>query len=115
MSDLFYERKRSFYAKRAEFVVISCLLYVLCASAIFFLMPSVAADEHSPSPLVLELRLEGVVDPILATYIDEGLVDAASRHAALVWITMDTPGGLSASIPYIMQHILASAVSGAAH
>jgi len=110
MSDWFGERKRSFYAKRAEFVVISCLLYVLCASAIFFLMPSVAADEHSPSPLVLELRLEGVVDPILATYIDEGLVDAASRHAALVLITMDTPGGLSVSMQDIIQHILASSV-----
>jgi len=110
MSDWFGERKRSFYAKRAEFVVISCLLYVLCASTIFFLMPSVAADEHSPSPLVLELRLEGVVDPILATYIDEGLVDAASRHAALVLITMDTPGGLSVSMQDIIQHILASSV-----
>src|SRR5258708_17142680 len=110
MSDWFYERKRSFYAKRGEFVVISCLLYVLCASTIFFLIPSVAADEHSSSTLVLELRLEGVVDPILATYIDEGLVDAASRHAALVLITMDTPGGLSVWMEDIIQHILASAV-----
>src|SRR5260370_499866 len=82
MSDWFYERKCSFYAKRSEFALFSCVLYVLCASTIFFLMPSVAAHERSSSSLVLELRLEGVVDPILATYIDEGLVDAASRHAA---------------------------------
>src|SRR5712691_1990831 len=96
MSDWFHERKRSLNAKRFGIVVASCVLYVLCAGAIFFLLPAVAADEHSSTPLVLELRLEGVVDPILATYIDEGLTDAASR--------------LSVSMPDMIQHILASPV-----
>jgi len=73
-------------------------------------MPSVAADEPSPGPLVLELSLDGEVEPILATYIDEGLADAAKRHAALVLITMDTPGGLSDSMKDMIQHILASPV-----
>src|SRR5260370_35591714 len=73
-------------------------------------MRSVAAEEHSPGPLVLELSLDGEVEPILATYIDEGLADAAKRHAALVLITMDTPGGLSDSMKDMIQHILASPV-----
>jgi len=73
-------------------------------------LPSVAADQHSAEPLVLELNLEGVVDPILATYIDEGLEDAARRHASLVLITMDTPGGLSDSMKDMIQHILVSHV-----
>jgi len=60
--------------------------------------------------LVLELTLDGEVEPILATYIDEGLADAAKRHAALVLITMDTPGGLSDSMKDMIQHILASPV-----
>jgi len=110
MSDRVREGKRSSYAKRFEFLGAFFLLCFLGAGAIFFLMPAVAADEHSPSPLVLELRLEGVVDPILATYIDEGLANAASRHATLVLITMDTPGGLSVSMQDIIQHILASPV-----
>jgi membrane-bound serine protease (ClpP class) len=110
MSDRFHQRKRSFCLKRPEFAAAFFLLFTLCASAVFFLMPAFAADEHSSSPLVLELRLEGVVDPILATYIDEGLADAASRHAALILITMDTPGGLSTSMEDIIQHILASPV-----
>ena len=46
----------------------------------------------------------------LATYIDEGLADAAQRHAALVLITMDTPGGLSDSMTDIIHHILDSPV-----
>ena len=36
--------------------------------------------------------------------------DAAQRHAALVLITMDTPGGLSDSMTDIIHHILDSPV-----
>ena len=73
----------------------------------------VAADsnsEKSAAPVVLELKLDGVVAPILANYIDEGLADAANRHASLVLITMDTPGGLSDSMTDIIHHILESPV-----
>lgn len=62
------------------------------------------------APLVLDLHVDGEVGPILATYIDEGLSNAASRHAALVVIVMDTPGGLSDSMKDIVQHILTSPV-----
>lgn len=62
------------------------------------------------APLVLDLHIDGEVGPILATYIDEGLSNAASRHAALVVIAMDTPGGLSDSMKDIVQHILTSPV-----
>jgi membrane-bound serine protease (ClpP class) len=87
--------------------------------AILFLLPFIAvglsvfsasAVEQQPSAEVLELKLTGEVEPILAAYIDEGLADAAARHAALVLITMDTPGGLSDSMKDIIQHILASPV-----
>src|SRR2546422_10802637 len=110
MSDWFRERRRPFCLKRSELVAASFLLCCVCACTVFYLLPAVAADQHSSSPLVLELRLEGVVDPILATYIDEGLADAANRHAALVLITMDTPGGLSVSMRDIINHILTSSV-----
>ena len=86
---------------------------VFCAMGTFaatLLPPSSSADVHASGPLVLELKLDGEVEPILATYIDEGLADAARRHASLVLITMDTPGGLSDSMKDIIQHILASPV-----
>jgi len=110
VSDWFHPQERSFYARRFEFIAAFFLLCGLCGGAIFSRLPAMAAEEHSSSPLVLELKLEGVVDPILATYIDEGLTDAANRHAALVLISMDTPGGLSTSMEDIIQHILASKV-----
>jgi len=74
-----------------------------------FLAPATGADEPA-SPTVLELKLDREVGPVLATYITEGLEDAAARHASLVLISMDTPGGLSSSMTDMIQHILASPV-----
>lgn len=90
--------------RRWMIAILVPLFAVLC-----FAQMSAVADEHV-GPLVLELKLDGEVEPILATYIDEGLADAANRKAALVLITMDTPGGLSDSMTDIIQHILESPV-----
>src|SRR5271154_634746 len=74
------------------------------------IVSSTFADEQAAAPLVSVLHIDGDVEPILATYLDEGLADAAQRHAALVVIAMDTPGGLSDSMKDMIQHILNSAV-----
>jgi membrane-bound serine protease (ClpP class) len=84
----------------------SCALLVVASVS----LGSSGADQRTNGPLVLELKLDGEVEPILATYIDEGLQDAANRHASLVLVTMDTPGGLSDSMKDMIQHILASPV-----
>jgi membrane-bound serine protease (ClpP class) len=89
--------------------VLTFLCGVLIAAA-FLVLPSATADEHSTIPIVLRLDLDREVEPVLATYMDEGIADAANRHAALVLITMDTPGGLSDSMKDIIQHILSSPV-----
>jgi len=75
-----------------------------------FIAPNSTASDSTAPPLVLELKLDAEVEPILATYIDEGLAEATRRHAALVLITMDTPGGLSDSMTDIIHHILDSPV-----
>jgi membrane-bound serine protease (ClpP class) len=77
---------------------------------LFSLATVVTADDRAPNSTVLRLKIDGDVEPILATYISEGIDDASRRKAALVLITMDTPGGLSASMENIVQHILASKV-----
>jgi membrane-bound serine protease (ClpP class) len=91
--------------------VFFCSLGV-CAALLFFSLGFLraAVPEAQNSPLVLELKLDREVEPILATYIDEGLADAAHRQAALVLITMDTPGGLSDSMTDMIHHILESQV-----
>lgn len=103
-------RNASVGAARRWHMAICAAFCLLCGATLLLLMPSSSADERAAGPLVLELKLDGEVEPILATYIDEGLQDAAQRHASLVLITMDTPGGLSDSMKDIIQHILVSPV-----
>jgi len=88
------------------------LLVLLSALLVPLLMatPAGVPQPHTATPLVMDLNLDGEVEPVLATYIDEGLADATKRNAALVLITMDTPGGLSDSMKDIIQHILSSPV-----
>jgi membrane-bound serine protease (ClpP class) len=96
------------FARRLSYVICSAVtvLVFLWLSA----APLGANDEHAARPLVMDLSLDGEVEPVLATYVDEGLTEATRRNAALVLITMDTPGGLSDSMKDIIQHILASPV-----
>jgi membrane-bound serine protease (ClpP class) len=100
---------RIFSRQKLSSYIRPLFLGALCASGLILVFPSSAVEEHRPSS-VLELKLEGEVEPILATYIDEGIADAERRHAALILITMDTPGGLSDSMKNIIQHILGSPV-----
>src|SRR5580704_15848651 len=91
-------------SERHWFAPRKILLVALCSLTLFSCFPTAFADEHASNPVVLELKLDGEVEPILATYIDEGVADAANRHASLVLITMDTPGGLSDSMTDIIHH-----------
>jgi membrane-bound serine protease (ClpP class) len=84
----------------------------LALVALFLLSaaPSASTEPQPAQPVVMDLKLDGEVEPVLATYIDEGIAEAARRNASLVLITMDTPGGLSDSMKDIIQHILGSPV-----
>ena len=92
----------------SKFAMLSALV------AMFFLFlyaaPAGVPEEHPTQPLVMDLKLDGEVEPVLATYIDEGVAEASRRNASLVLITMDTPGGLSDSMKDIIQRILGSPV-----
>ncbi len=62
------------------------------------------------APQIIELRIGDEIEPIMAEYVDAGISEAAARHASLILITMDTPGGLSTSMEDIIHHILDSPV-----
>ncbi len=68
------------------------------------------AAPPAPRARVIELRIGGQVDPILAEYLNEGIERAGREQASLVLITMDTPGGLGNSMQDIIQGILTSPV-----
>jgi membrane-bound serine protease (ClpP class) len=62
----------------------------------------------SGSARVVELHIDGEIDPVMAEYIDGGIDQANDSGAALILITMDTPGGLDTSMREIIQHIIDS-------
>jgi membrane-bound serine protease (ClpP class) len=68
------------------------------------------ARAQDASPTVLELRLTGVVDPVIADYIEGGIRAANDAGDAAVLLTLDTPGGLDSSMRQIIQSILGSDV-----
>jgi membrane-bound serine protease (ClpP class) len=88
-------------------IVFACALIAVLS---FLSTSSHAGKPQQASQTVLRLKIDSEVEPILASYLDEGIDEAARRNASLILITMDTPGGLSSSMENIVQHILNSKV-----
>jgi membrane-bound serine protease (ClpP class) len=70
--------------------------------------PQARAQELAGS--VVELALDGVVDPFVADYIEENIASAQEQGALAVLITIDTPGGLDSAMRQITQAVLNSSV-----
>src|SRR5439155_11233268 len=83
---------------------------VLLASLVFLEVGAVGVLAQESGPAVLSLKLTGVVDPFVASYISRGIDRANGEGDAAVLITIDTPGGLDSSMRSIIQSILASKV-----
>jgi membrane-bound serine protease (ClpP class) len=69
-----------------------------------------AGPGASQGPLVLVGKIEGVINPISAQYVDRVLADAEARHAAAVVFRVDTPGGLASSTFRITTRFLNASV-----
>lgn len=99
-------------ASHARILAIATLAVALIGA--FTLRAQGPATKISPPPAgpaqILELRIGDEIEPVMAEYVDNGIEEAARRHASLVLITMDTPGGLSTSMEDMIHHILESPV-----
>jgi membrane-bound serine protease (ClpP class) len=69
-----------------------------------------AAGAQGSGSTVVEMRLDGVVDPFIAGYIADEIDAANTRGADAILLTIDTPGGLDSSMRTIVQSILNSRV-----
>lgn len=56
------------------------------------------------------LKFEGIINPIIADYITEGIDKASERNSLALIIQMDTPGGLDKSMRIIIKKILGSQI-----
>ncbi len=78
------------------------------ASVLTFASPAVAPSASPASSTVVELRIDGEIEPVLAEYLLSGIDQAAQEHACLTLITINTPGGLDSAMRSIIQKILRS-------
>jgi membrane-bound serine protease (ClpP class) len=81
-------------------------LRVLLAFATLVL-PAAAAER---APLVVEARIDTAIHPASANYLEKTIRGAERDAAALVVVTLSTPGGLLASTRVMSSAILASKV-----
>ena len=71
------------------------------------LLPS-SAEENGR--LVLVVSIDGAIGPASASYVKEALTKATERHAEVVILRMNTPGGLNSSMREIIADVLASPI-----
>jgi len=86
------------------------LFFVLLWSGPVVLAGAVSAVDVSQAPVVDLLTYDGVINPVAAEYIADGIVAAESVHRAAVVLQLDTPGGLDTSMRIIIKAINASTV-----
>lgn len=94
----------------------SRVVLLTLAAALTVSMPPAAGDGlQAVPPRVVQLRIDGEIDPVMAEYVDEGIVRANQGGAALILLTIDTPGGLDTSMRDIIQHVIDSRAPVAAY
>ncbi|HTX16977.1 MAG TPA: nodulation protein NfeD [Candidatus Baltobacteraceae bacterium] len=83
---------------------------VVAGAALILHANGTSPTEETHSATVVQLRIDGEIEPVLAEYIVNGIHQAAVEHARLILITINTPGGLDTSMRSIIQAILQSPV-----
>jgi membrane-bound serine protease (ClpP class) len=85
-------------------------LALLCLGSCLGFAGAASAENSAPAPQVLEIHLDGVVQPISADFVTGGIQQAIDRHDTLVLLQLSTPGGLDDSMRQIIEKIIQSPV-----
>lgn len=80
--------------------------YFLILLSLFFLqIPSFSENRHA-----IVLKVDGVINPVSAEYITNGIKEASVSNAEVLIIQLDTPGGLDTSMRLIIKEMMASSI-----
>jgi membrane-bound serine protease (ClpP class) len=89
---------------------------LMCVALLAAVLPATAlAVSHARAaetggPIALQIEIDGAIGPATARQVKEGLAAADERHAEVVILRLNTPGGLVTSMREIIADILASKV-----
>jgi membrane-bound serine protease (ClpP class) len=90
-------------------LVVATFALSLAAGAVLPAQSGSSSAAASPAiSRVFELQLNQEIEPVMAEYLVQGIDRANREGAALILITVDTPGGLDTSMREIIQHIIDS-------
>lgn len=92
--------------KRAVVAFLTAALMAVLAAGLSFS----AGDERGGQRLVLTTTIDGAIGPASARQLKEALAVAAGRHAEVLILKLNTPGGLVTSMREMIADILASPV-----
>ena len=84
--------------KTVRFVL---LLGILTAASV-----SIATETQAANPKIDVLQVEGVINPVVANYINRGINQSEEDNALACIIQLDTPGGLDTSMRDIVKDIV---------
>lgn len=85
-----------------EIIILSFLLFITLCTSI--------ALSDEPSPTVLVITVDGVINPVSAEFIGKSIRKAGDMKTEALVIELDTPGGLDTSMRNIVKDIIASEV-----
>src|SRR5437773_4355022 len=77
---------------------------------IICLMGLASSGRAESRPVVVEVNLDDVVQPVTSEYVTQGIAYANEIHASAVLLELSTPGGLESSMREIISAIVASRV-----
>lgn len=80
--------------------------HILLLLLIINLLTAHPATGQAATGPVLVLKVEGIINPLTARYLERGLRLAQQQGAQVLIVTLDTPGGLESSMREMVQMLL---------
>src|SRR5579864_2623524 len=93
---------------RASMLVRISALAVAALAFFLFGLSKPTPTSAPPRPVVVEVDLDDIVEPVSAEYVTRGISHANQIHADAVLLELSTPGGLDTSMREIISAIVGS-------
>jgi membrane-bound serine protease (ClpP class) len=84
------------------------LLITICLFTFVICLVSAIAQAQHPAVVVVKIR--GIINPVMADYLERGIREAETRNATVCIVQLDTPGGLDTAMRDMVQDIVNSTV-----